>query len=141
MEQLKEGVAEMDVDDGQERGQDQQQEELPAEASETVGERSGVASGGGGGGVLENMKKKFGELRRRIGERILMRSKVSGEIRIIGEKDKQEEGEEMVKLEEVVGVRDVVELEVEVEEVESELVEEVNRKSDLFEPHQERITA
>ena len=38
MEQLKEGVAEMEVDDGQERRQDQQ-EELHAEASETVGER------------------------------------------------------------------------------------------------------
>ena len=33
------------------------------------------------------------------------------------------------------------EWEEEEEEVESELVEEVNRKSDLFEPHQERITA
>ena len=42
-----------------------------------------------------------------------MRSKVSGEIRIVGEKEKQEEGEEVVKLEEVVGVSDMVELEVE----------------------------
>ena len=40
---------------------------------------------------MEAMKKKFGELRRRIGGRILMRSKVSGEIRIVGEKDKREE--------------------------------------------------
>ena len=110
MEQLKEGVAEMEVDNGQERRQDQQQEELHVEASETVGERCGEAVGGG---VLEAMKKKFGELRRRIGGRILMRSKVSGEIRIVGEKDKREEGEEVVKLEEVVGVSDVVELEVE----------------------------
>ena len=110
MEQLKEGVAEMEVDDGQERRQDQQQEEQHVEASETVGGSGGEA---GGGGVIESMKKKFGELRRRIGERILMRSRVSGDIRIVGEKDKQTEDEEVVSLEEVVGERDVVELEVE----------------------------
>ena len=110
MERLKEGVAEMEVDDGQERRQDQQQEEQHVEASETVGGSGGVA---GGGGVIESMKKKFGELRRRIGERILMRSRVSGEIRIVGEKDKHTEDEEVVSLEEVVGERDVVELEVE----------------------------
>ena len=102
-------MAEMEVDDGQERRQDQQGE-LHVEASETVGERDGEVAVGG---VMEAMKKKFGELRRRIGERILMRSKVSGEIRIVGEKEKQEEGEEVVKLEEVVGVSDMVELEVE----------------------------
>ena len=99
MEQLKDGVAEMEVDDGQERQQDQQGEQ-GVEASGTVGERDGEVAVGG---VMEAMKKKFGELRRRIGERILMRSKVSGEIRIVGEKEKQEEGEEVVKLEEVVG--------------------------------------
>ena len=57
---------------------------------------------------MEAMKKKFGELRRRIGERILMRSKVSGDIRIVGEKDKREEGEEVVKLDEVVKLEEVV---------------------------------
>ena len=36
-----------------------------------------------------------------------------GEIRIIGDEDKKEEGEEGGKLEEVVSVSDVVELEVE----------------------------
>ena len=96
MEQLKEGVAEMEVDDGQERRQDQQQEDQHVEASVTVGGSGGEA---GGGGVIESMKKKFGELRRRIGERILMRSRVSGDIRIVGEKDKQTEDEEVVSLE------------------------------------------
>ena len=81
MDQLKDGVAEMEVDDGQERQQDRQGEQQ-AEASGTVGERVGELAAGG---VMEAMKKKFGELRRRIGERILMRSKVSGEIRIVGE--------------------------------------------------------
>ena len=109
MEQLKEGGAEMEVDDGHERQQDHQQEEQHVEASDTVGGSGGV----GGGGVIENMMKKFGELRRRIGERILMRSRVSGDIRIVGEKDKQMEDEEVVCLEEVVGVSDVVELEIE----------------------------
>ena len=110
MERLKEGVAEMEVNDGQERRQDHQQEDTRVEASETVGERSGEAVGGG---FMEAMKKKFGELSRRIGGRILMRSRVSGEIRIVDEKDKREEGEEVVKLEEVVRASDVVELEVE----------------------------
>ena len=71
---------------------------------------------------MEALKRKIGELSKRIGGRILMRSRVSGEIRLIGEKDKKEEGEEVVKLEEVVGVSDVVEVEVEegVEATESE---------------------
>ena len=62
---------------------------------------------------MEALKRKIGELSKRIGGRVLMRSRVSGEIRIIGDEDKKEEGEEVVKLEEVVGVSDVVELEVE----------------------------
>ena len=107
MEQLKEGVAQMEVKDGQEWQQRQQQEEQRVEASETVRERSGEAVGGG---LMEVLKRKIGDLSRRIGGRILMRSRVSGEIRIVGEKDRKEEGEEVVKLEEVVGVSDMVEL-------------------------------
>ena len=110
MEQLKEGLAEMEVDDGLERRQEQQQEEQQVEASVTVGGSGGET---GGGGVIESMKKKLGELRRRIGERLLMRSKVSGDIRIVGEKEKQTEEEEVVSLDEVVGVSDEVELDVE----------------------------
>ena len=109
MEQLKEGVAEMEVDDGHEMQQDRQQGAQHVEASGSVGGSGGV----GGGGVIENMMKKFGELRRRIGERFLMRSRVSGDIRIVGEKDNKMEDEEVVCLEEVVGDSDVVELEVE----------------------------
>ena len=101
MEQLKEGVAQMEVDDGQEWQQRQPQEEQRVEASETVGEGSGEA---GGGCILEALKRKIGELSRRIGGRILMRNRVSGEIRIIGDDDKKEEGEEVVKWKEVVGV-------------------------------------
>ena len=119
MEQLKEGLAEMEVDDGVERRQEQQQGEQQVEASVTVGGSGGET---GGGGVIESMKKKLGELRRRIGERLLMRSKVSGDIRIVGEKEKQTEEEEVVSLDEVVGVSDEVELDVEegVEAVEME---------------------
>ena len=110
MEQLKEGVAQMEVKDGQEWQQRQQQEEQRVEASETIRGRSGEVAGGG---LMEVLKRKIGDLSRRIGGRILMRSRVSGEIRIVGEKDRKEEGEEVVKLEEVVRVSDMVELEVE----------------------------
>ena len=110
MEQLKEGVAQMEVDDGQEWQQRQLQEDQRVEASETVGEKNGEAVGGG---IMEALKRKIGELSKRIGGRILMRSRVSGEIRIIGDEDKKEEGEEVGKLEEVVGVSNVVELKIE----------------------------
>ena len=47
MEQLKEGVVQMEVEDGQKQQQRQQQEEQRVEASETVRERSGEVVGGG----------------------------------------------------------------------------------------------
>ena len=59
MEQLKEGVAQMEVEDGQEWQQRQQQEEQRVEASETVRERSGEAVGGG---LMEVLKRKIGDL-------------------------------------------------------------------------------
>ena len=100
----------IEVEDGQEWQQQQHQEEQRVEASETVRERSGEVVGGG---LMEVLKRKIGDLSRRIGGRILIRSRVCKEIRIAGEKDRKEEGEEVVKLEEVVGVSDMVELEVE----------------------------
>ena len=120
MEQLKESVAQMEVDEGQEWQQRQHRDAQREEASETVGEENGGAVGGG---VLETLRRKISDMSKRIGERLLMRSRVSGEIRLVGEKDKKEEGEEVVKLEEVVGVSDVVELVIE-EGVEATEVEE-----------------
>ena len=120
MEQLKESVGQMEVDEGQEWQQRQLQEAQRREASESVGEENGEAVGGG---ILEALKRKISDLSKRIGGRILMRSRVSGEIRLVGEKDKKEEGEEVVKLEEVVGVSDVVELVIE-EGVEATELEE-----------------
>ena len=67
MEQLKEGVAQMEVDDGQEWQQRQLQEDQRVEASETVGEEKGEAAGGG---IMEALKRKIGELRKRIGGRV-----------------------------------------------------------------------
>ena len=67
MEQLKEGVAQMEVDDSQEWQQWQLQEDHRVEASETVGEEKGEAAGGG---IMEALKRKIGELRKRIGGRV-----------------------------------------------------------------------
>ena len=47
MEQLKESVAQMEVDEGQEWQQRQHRDAQREEASETVGEENGGAVGGG----------------------------------------------------------------------------------------------